>query len=165
MRRLLLAFVGLSLIVAFWVGKDLWVEAQTYGWDEVPAVVTRSEVKVVATLKGSSRNLQAPARAWYQLDLEYAYQSGGADYRSGLVGLLDTPVLNRRKAEDLAARYPVGARVTAHVSPDDPFLAVLEPGLTPLTVVLFLGALLAAAGAGWMARSPEPGRRRPSPRR
>jgi hypothetical protein len=163
MRRLLLAFVVLSVVVTVWMGKDLWVEAQTYSWKEVPAVVTQSAVKTVATLKGTNRGLQPSERHWYQFDLAYEYRIDGLDHVSGKLGLIDTPVLNRSAADSLAARYPVEGRVTAYVSPDDPDLAVLKPGLTPLTVVLFVAGLVAALVAGRMALVPEPRRRRRLP--
>ncbi|MCU0828535.1 MAG: DUF3592 domain-containing protein [Tabrizicola sp.] len=163
MRSLLLTFFVLSLVVTVWMGKDLWVEAQTYSWKEVPAIVTQSAVKTVATLKGTNRNLQPSERHWYQYDLLYEYRIDGVDHASGKLGLIDTPVLNRSAADSLAARYPVGGSVTAYVSPDDPDMAVLEPGLTPLTVVLFVAGLLAALVAGRMALIPEPRKRRRLP--
>ena len=156
MRRLLLAFLAVSLVVAVWMGKDLWVEARTYSWNEVPAVVTQSEVTVVATLKGTNRRLQPSERHWYQLNLDFEYQVDGLEHQSSKVGLVDTPVLNKSTAEGLAARYPAGARVTAYVSPDDPDLAVLEPGVTALTVVLFVAALVAVLVSGRMVLVPEP---------
>lgn len=163
MRRLVLAFLGLSLVVVVWLGKDLWVEARTYGWTEVPAVVSHSEASVVATLKRSSGSLAQAQRHWYQLDLTYDYAVAGVPHQSHLVGLLDTPVLNKGAADALVAQYPAGATVTAYVSPDDPDLAVLHPGLTPLTVILFLAALAATLAAGRMALVPDPARVRSRP--
>jgi hypothetical protein len=50
----------------------------------------------------------------------------------------------------MAAKYPVGTDVVAYVSPDDPAIAILEPGFTAASVALMLSSVLATCGALWM---------------
>jgi hypothetical protein len=158
MRRLVLCFLIASLSVMVWGLSELWVESRTLTWREVPALVTKSKVVVVATTTSVNHSAVPSDRKWYAWDFEYAYKVDGFDYRSGRAGLLDNPILNKRAAEARATTYPVGATVRARVSPDDPAIAVLEPGFSPTTVILVIASVLAATGAYWMLRGMPPPR-------
>jgi hypothetical protein len=159
MRRLVLVFLIVSLVVTLWGLSELWVESQTLTWREVPAVVTKSEVVLVTTTQTTDRSARPGQRRLYAWDFEYAYKVDGFDYRSGRVGLVDNGIWNEEAAGAMAAKYPVGAEVTARVEPDDPAVAVLEPGMRPITITLFIASVLAAAGAYWMLSGLHPPRK------
>lgn len=150
MRRLVLGFLVLSLMVTLWSVSELWVEAQTLRWAETPAQITKNDLKLISTRRSTSRRSYRRAEVWYAWDFEYSYNRDGADYTSKRVTLLDSPYLNKPAADEIAAKYPVGAKVVARVYPADPNIAVLEPGVTPASVAILAGSALAAAGSYWM---------------
>jgi hypothetical protein len=152
MRRVLIGFFGLSVFVMLWSVAELFVEGRSLLWRDAPAKVTRSEVRLVAETQSTNRKVQPINRRWYSWDLEYTYRVDGLDYRSDRASLLDTPIWNKTSADAMAAKYPVGADLVAYVSPDDPALAVLEPGFSAESVTLMLSSILASAGAVWMLR-------------
>lgn len=143
-----------------WGVTELFAEARTLFWREVPGTITKSDVVLVSETRSTSRNVRPVDRKWYGWDLEYTYRVDGIVYAGDRASLLETPVWNRNSADAMAAKYPVGANVAAYVSPDDPALAILEPGFTAAAVALMLSSVLAAGGAMWMLHGMAPKRRR-----
>lgn len=160
MRNILLGFVFLSLIVMLWGAAELFAEARTLFWQEVPGTITKSEVVLVSETQSTSRNARPVDRRWYGWNLGYTYRVEGFEYSSARASLLDTPVWNRESADAMAAKYPVGAEVVTYVSPDDPALAILEPGFTAGSVAITMSSVLAACGALWLLHGINTKRRR-----
>lgn len=152
MRSFLTGFIILSLFVTLWSAGELVSEARSLSWKEAPAIVTKSSVKLVSVTQSANRGAGPVEREWYQWDFEYSYEVNGYEHRSGRASLLDTPVWNKEAALAMAAKYPVGAEVVAHVSPDDPSLAILEPGFAGMSVTLLVSSILAMIGSVWLLR-------------
>lgn len=150
MRSILLGFAFLSLIVMLWGAAELFSEARTLFWRQVPGKITRSDVVLVSETQSTSRNARPVDRRWYGWSLEYTYRVDGLEYSADRASLLDTPIWNRESVDAMAAKYPVGTDVVAYVSPEDPALAILEPGFTAASVALMLSSVLATCGALWM---------------
>lgn len=81
-------------------------------WPTVPGVVTAAErVK----------------RGWStQPRVTYSYQVRGQAYASSKVSFADA--VPARELEPILSRYPVGQKVEVTYQPDDPAVAILEPG-------------------------------------
>jgi hypothetical protein len=100
----------------------------------------RRWVRIPGKIIASSIAKQATGRGGYQfvpkIEYEYRYQEQllksscrrFGNYISGC----------RWSAEDVGARYSVGAEVTVLVNPENPENAVLEVGTTPLSWVPFI---------------------------
>lgn len=160
MRRVLYVFFAVSLFVAVWSVAELLAEGRTLFWQQVPAKVSKSEVELVFQARSVSRSARPTDTNWFRWNFEYTYSVAGLDHRSDRASLMDTPVWNRKSAEAMAAKYPVGTPVLAYVSPDDPELAILEPGFTAGSVFLMASSLSAAIGSMWMLNGMPTKRRR-----
>lgn len=83
----------------------------------------------------------------------YSYAVGGSSFRSHRIGFGATSYAEQAARE---ARYKRGNAVTVYVSPDDPNMAVLQPGRQRGNVYLAIaGLVLLSIGAGllWLLRS------------
>lgn len=113
MGLIVLAFVAVFDGV---LAHTAWTEAVARrSWVQVPAVVTASEVRVQSDADGSA----------YYPEARYRYELDGADYEGDRFSLGMPMSFGRAYAEHLLADFPVGARVTAWVDPDDPTRAAL----------------------------------------
>lgn len=68
--------------------------------------------------------------ATYRPDIRYAYSVEGASYVGDRVFLGDASRENEYWVRGIVARYPPDATVNVYYNPDDPSMAVLEPGAT-----------------------------------
>ena len=165
-RDKMLAFrVFGSLIVAVGLGAVLYSAwairrgRRSASWPTVDATVTHSAV--FTTAETSSTGSRASTMYEHFPAVRYEYEVGGKRYRSGRLIFLRTNY-TRADAEAAVARYPVGHRVTAHYSPRNPKVAVLEPGLGANAKHYYKGyaigaffaaiGLLLAYGIPWLAR-------------
>jgi Protein of unknown function (DUF3592) len=149
-RKLVLVFIAASLIVTLWAVMEVWTEARSLGWSAVPAQVTQSDVARVAVYGSVSRSVQPTRTEWYEWRLRYTYHVDGMVFASDRLRFVVTPYWNKTSALEWAARYPVGAGVTAYVSPDDATFAVLEPGPSFASLFLLAAAILSGSGAAWI---------------
>ena len=88
-------------------------------WPTADGVVDRAKMKFHSSSKGG---------VTYSADVSYHYQTAGT-YHTGARLAFGTMSSSASYAQDILARYPVGAKVQVHYSPDDPELAVLETGV------------------------------------
>jgi hypothetical protein len=128
--------VGIFLLV---VGAYEAMRARKGGrWRTVDGEIIESQV----VNRGSSflPNWQAQVR--------YRYSVGGARYESARITFAADPEGDIRwRAAAAAEKYPQGMKVKVHVSPEDPAIAVLDPGVPWRSYFnLVLGGLLAAYG-------------------
>jgi uncharacterized protein DUF3592 len=112
---LLTLFGGVTLIVSV---RDLVRAAKSEAWPSVVGHVLKSEV--------------LPPAGHYARDygamVEFRYTVGEREYTGDRIQFLWIDG-SRAKAESTIARYPAGSKVEVRVSPQDPALAVLEPGM------------------------------------
>ncbi len=118
-------------------------------WPMADGVVTVSEVvhKVETSSDNSSQDV-------YYVQPTYTYEVGGKDLTGtrlsfGAANRFD----DRQKAEEIVARYPVGARVQVHYNPDKPDECTLEttlPSLVSPLIATLAGAVIAYVGVGFI---------------
>jgi Protein of unknown function (DUF3592) len=88
-------------------------------WPTTEGVVDRAAMTSHTSNKGG---------VTYSADISYHYQAAGT-YHTGTRLAFGTMSSSYNYAQEILSRYPVGARVPVHYSPDDPELAVLETGV------------------------------------
>lgn len=127
-------------------------QVQSASWPSVQGTITRSEVEAVRSNKSTT----------YGLKVAYTYSVDGKRYegskyrssawRSGDAGF----------AEELVARYPLGARIPVYYRPGQPSEAMLQVGMGSAELFLLmvllpfnLVALWLGAMVGWVWK-PEP---------
>jgi hypothetical protein len=137
---LLLGAVVSAVGAAVW-----WSSSRQMQWAGVDAVITKSGLAI-----GGSLTQKAPR---WQLDLEYRYRVGDREYTARDYSSSTLPSSPARDGAEpsaelrqLAAKYPVGLRVQAYVSPKDPGNAMLVRPERPTYAVLVAGAVLLLAG-------------------
>lgn len=110
-------------VVGFFVGMDalseyrLQIDAHER-FVPVEAKVLRAEISVRRN-NNTNRNSYHPA-------IRYAYVVDGEVHKSRTYNYFKGDRGSRSKAEEIVAAYPVDARVTAYVDPDDAERAVLD---------------------------------------
>jgi hypothetical protein len=122
-----------------------WSSSRQMQWTGVDAVIMKSGLAV----RGSSTQRD---HRW-QLDLEYRYRIGDREYTARGYSSSTPPSSPARlgaepsaELRELAARYPVGLRVQAYVSPKDPGNAMLVRPERPTYAVLVAGVVLFLMG-------------------
>jgi Protein of unknown function (DUF3592) len=122
--KLYLTFIGLLLALAgglftalMWRSFERAVDEKH--WPEVPCVVLRSEVEV--------RQVDPNSPEEKRFSVLYGYLWEGKSYESDRLKLRSNPWSGDiDRITPYLRKYPVGAKVTCRVSPQDPKEAVLE---------------------------------------
>jgi hypothetical protein len=83
----------------------------------------------------------------YVADVAYRYAVAGQRYSSDQLGFVKVWTGYEWDAQSVQQRYPVGARVRVSYDPDDPSVAVLQPGMTPSSVVVLGFGIIWSIGA------------------
>lgn len=96
-------------------------------WPTVPGKVVISEVDRHRSEKGSTN---------YSANVVYDYQVEGTTYSAKRVSFGDSRSSNPAGARTIQNKYKLGTEVLVHYSPKDPSLAVLEPGVSGVTLLL-----------------------------
>ncbi|WP_081887643.1 DUF3592 domain-containing protein [Verrucomicrobium sp. BvORR034] len=96
-------------------------------WPTVPGKVVISEVDRRRSDKGSTT---------YSANVVYDYLVEGTTYSAKRVSFGSGSSSNPAGARTTQNKYKVGTEVNVHYSPKDPSLAVLEPGVTGVTLLL-----------------------------
>ena len=108
-------------------------------WPAVMGRVSRSEVIVEEDRDGEGAT-------WYNPTVAYSYEVAGETLEGSRIRFANMRRGSRKKADEIAARYRVGAPVTVRYNPEKRGEAVLEtakPG--PLYLVLAMGGLVFVA--------------------
>ncbi|GAC1657959.1 MAG: hypothetical protein NVS4B3_24980 [Gemmatimonadaceae bacterium] len=136
-------FWGVYAVV--WGGVDLWRGIASGRWPRVTARVVRSEV-----VTGNLRYTRFPSLAAVML-FEWTFTIAGKVYFDSRLRF--GPVRDS-VARRIIAHYPVGATVEVAYDPRDPDRSVFEPGPTlPSAVIVGVGAIVIAFGAGWLGNA------------
>jgi hypothetical protein len=111
-------------------------------WPTAAGAVISSEV---------SHSTDAEGGDSYSPEVDYQYQVDGQNIINDQIKFGENSYDSRRRAEEIAANYPVGRQVTVYYDPEQPDKAVLEPGVSAgsyivlsIGVVFILIALLVA---------------------
>lgn len=138
-------FVSL-LLVAVGVGVSMWgshikeLAAASENWPTAEGRITASEVT-------SHRNTDTDRDYYYSAHVEYAYTVNGTRYSSDAVTVGDYSTTGPGDAQRIVDRYPVNKTVSVRYDPEDPGMAILEPGAAGIGNHLFwVGFVFAGAG-------------------
>lgn len=119
-----LAIMGLFLLIGAGLSVWGWTILQnaraSATWPTAEGTITASEVTHSSDEDGDS----------YRPEVAYDYQAGGQFHTSYTIKFGENSYSSRRRAETIAANYPVGKQVTVYYDPEQPGRSVLEPGVT-----------------------------------
>ncbi|HEY4234439.1 MAG TPA: DUF3592 domain-containing protein [Lacipirellulaceae bacterium] len=133
------------LALGVWILKNSLHKVELVGqsetWPTVDGFVIRS---------GVTHDDKSP-----RPDVEYRYEVAGRQFESHQIGF-DVFFLpgGRGKLESIVNRYPMGSKVAVHYQPDDPAVAILEPGdYSKFYMPVFFGILFVfnAAFVFWIS--------------
>ncbi len=127
-------FIYAGGIFMFRALRDSLRALDSLRWTTVQGRVTRSDIGVTDTGGDYPHDLFSPI-------IEYTYIVGGQSRKSSKIAMADFNPGGRERAEQLLKPYRVGASVTVHVSPNNPDISLLEPGLRWPLLGRFLGGL------------------------
>lgn len=115
-----LSFIAVvACFVVYDISEDYRRQMEAHNsYQPVQAVVYHSEIK-------ARRNRQS-GRNSYHPDIDYRYNVGGRDYEGRRYSYSYKFNNSRAVIEDIVARHPTGANVTAFYDPDNPKRSVLN---------------------------------------
>gem|GEM_PF-2162197 len=110
-------------------------------WPTTTGVITESLVETLTDLEGEIT---------YAPGVAYSYEAEGMIFPYNRLNY--QPSADRSQAEEVVARYPLGAAVTVYYDPADPGQSTLEPGWAGSTwVLIVVGAGVAVTGLAGVA--------------
>jgi hypothetical protein len=120
-----LGSLGIFLVIgaglSFWGWNILQNARASASWPTAEGVVISSEVSLSTDADGSDS---------YSPEVTYRYPALDSNYENNTIKFGENSYGNRRKAQGIAAEYPVGKSVTVYFDPDSPARSVLEPGVS-----------------------------------
>jgi hypothetical protein len=110
-------------------------------WPSLEARIVKSAVEITDSGGDYPVTLYVP-------DIHYKYSVDGVSHTRQRVALTDINPGSQAKADAVIKRYPPGKAVRVYVSPRDPAMTILEPGLRwPMAGKLIFGLAMLGAGA------------------
>jgi len=129
-------YLGFQTMVGGWASNS---------WPTVLGVVTTSKIETEQMSSGGNSS----SRQSYHARVYYDYAVGGESFSAKRVSFGEYGTGDAEHAKGVLGRYPAGAEVEVHYDPDDPAVAVLEPGLHDLPwFYLALGTPFTLFGLG-----------------
>jgi hypothetical protein len=120
-----LGSLGIFLLIGagltIWGWNILQNARASASWPTAEGVVLSSEVTLSTDADGSDS---------YSPEVTYRYLALDSSYENRTIKFGENSYGNRRKAQDIAAGYPVGKSVTVYFDPESPARSVLEPGVS-----------------------------------
>ena len=111
--------VGLGLTI--WGWNILQNARASETWPTADGMVTRSQV---------SHSTDAEGGDSYQPQVTYKYSANNSSYENNTIKFGENSYSSRRKADEIAANYPVGKSVIVYYDSEKPDRSVLEPGVS-----------------------------------
>jgi hypothetical protein len=109
-------------------------------WPSMPGTVVRSEV-----VRHESTDEDGSSSVSYEPVVHYEYAVMGQPFTGKRIAF-GANNFDHKKAAEIVARYPVGARANVFYNPDKPQDAVLETVAAGGKLFVILGAVMAAGG-------------------
>ena len=132
-------FLVAGLALVFFGLRDVARATASEDWPTAAGTVLLSSVEYETDSDGGGT---------YRAEVLYEFDVGGTTYSSNRIEFGTVQTNNPSGAQVTVNRYPVGEQVLVHYDPDDPFLAVLEPGIQAgVWFMPGLGAIFAVVGA------------------
>ena len=144
-------FILLAGLAMLWHASSFLFDATSSSkWPQIEGRIVRAEIDSQSEFtKGSD------PRTRYWPEVEYEYQVADQNYRSDnirLDGMRSGFHIGdgKKEAEEVLARYPLGATVRVYYDPDDPQRATLEAGASATNVPVLLFAIVCTLLGGWL---------------
>lgn len=139
---LILGFIFLLMGVIFLViGLVATRRAKTaQSWPSMPGTVNRSEV-----VEHEDTDSEGGSTVTFEPVVEYQYAVMGQPFTGKRIAF-GANRFNYKKAVEIAARYPIGARVNVYYNPDKPKDSTLETTASGGKLFTISGAVMAAGG-------------------
>ena len=135
--RIFSLVMGIILLVAgvlviYYLGIPVLDRAKASPqWPTTKGVVLKSKV---ASQRSSNSNSET-----YKPDITYRYEVDGQQYECTTVWFgSDVSTSNRSMAQDAVNQYPVNGEVVVYYDPQDPAIAVLQPGAFKMSYFYYL---------------------------
>jgi len=144
-----IAVAGLVTLVSGFL--RLSAAALTRGWPHVPGTILTSTVeeRVSTSTLEDLEDDDAPPREVrvFKACVTYRYKVGEKELEGSTLASDELETSLRATAEQLAARYPVGASVEVFHAPTEPSRSVLQPGVSGASAIIpAVGAALVVLG-------------------
>jgi len=127
-------FLGMGLLFLVLLSRELFKQAQTYGWKTVDCVITSS----------SALDLQKG----YGVQIEYEYDFGGHHYHGTQYNVGKFSTSNYQDVDRILHTYAAGTKTTCFVNPSSPSDAVLRRGSLAMIPFLLIPLLFVFVGGG-----------------
>lgn len=126
-------FLLLGAGLAYWGWTILQNARASAAWPTADGLIVRSEVTHSTDAEGGDS---------YSPEVTYTYQANDQAYANERIKFGENSYNSRRRAEEIAASYPIGQGVNVYYDPGQPGNAVLEPGVSGGSyIVLGIGAI------------------------
>lgn len=109
-------------------------------WPSMPGTVNRSEV-----VEHEDTDSDGGSTVTYEPVVEYQYSVMGQPFTGKRIAF-GANRFNYKKAVEIAARYPLGARVNVYYNPEKPKDSTLETSASGGKLFVIFGAVMAAVG-------------------
>ena len=133
-------FLGGVFFIVLAVLRSRKAKMAAENWPTVAGGVLSSEVII-----HRSHSSRGYTTVNYMPKVSYEYQVNGQKYLGDGIGF-GTATFGKKKADEIAAKYPQGAPVTVHYDPANPAKAVLETRSVGGGNFIALGIILIATG-------------------
>lgn len=140
MFGLVFLLLGVVFLIVGLVATKRAKAAQS--WPSMPGTVVRSEV-----VRHESTDEDGSSSVSFEPVVEYDYSVMGQPFTGKRIAF-GANQFNYKKAAEIAARYPVGARPNVYYNPDKPKDSVLETIASGGKLFVILGAVFAVGGLG-----------------
>ena len=120
-------FFSMGIFLLIGIGLTYW------GWtilQNARASASWPTADGVVTISGVSRSTDADGADSYSPEVTFRYTVNNVDQTNKTIKFGENSYSSRKKAEGIAAGYPVGKNVTVYYDPEKPDRSVLEPGVS-----------------------------------
>lgn len=107
-------------------------------WPTVEGTITESRVHRSRSGSGAGSQSRGSNRPTFSAQVVYRYMVDGVQIHGETVAFGQLSSSSHAKMQAIVTRYPAGKSVQVAYKPDDPFIAVLEPGATRDSYLLLL---------------------------
>lgn len=145
----LLVGTGMVLFGGLPTVRDAYASAD---WPTVEGTIVESRVDRSRSIRQGGSLSKGSHRRTFSAHVVYRYTVDGVPIDGENVAFGQHSSSSHTKMQQIANRYPAGKTVLVAYKPDDPFVAVLEPGATHESYfLLWFGGIFAVAGLGILA--------------
>ncbi len=148
------AFLVIGLIVFYFLGiRPVALVISARNWTRLPCTVVSSQV----------RSHRGDKSTTYSVDILYAYEIGGREYRANRYNFMGGSSSGRAGKAKIVRAHPPGKKTVCYVDRNDPTNAVLVRDFTPSMLLGLIPLVFVLIGAGGLLYVPKSGRQAKPP--